>query len=110
MESKRDLVFSYPKKQPFKLTNKPLKVGDNSSEINTIAYDPEGKSIAVGCFDGGIKVYSPYTGKLSTVLLQGANANQEPVPITSIRWRPQYSGKNLRASTVLAATTSDGLI
>jgi hypothetical protein len=60
--AKRDLVFTYPKKQPFK--GKALKVGDNSSEVNTLAYDPEGKTLAAGCWDGGLKLYSPYTGRL----------------------------------------------
>jgi len=66
--------------------------------------------VAVGCYDGSIKIYSPFTGKLSTTLVQSPSGNAESLPITSIRWRPQFSGKTVRASTVLTATTSDGLI
>lgn len=75
-----------------------------------MAYDPEGKSIAVGTFDGSIKLYSPFTGKQTQVLNPPAVSGQEVTPITSVRWRPQWSGQNLRASSILMATTSDGVI
>jgi len=38
------------KKQPFKITGRPtsIKAGENGSDIMTMAYDPEGKHLAVG--------------------------------------------------------------
>jgi len=44
--------------------SKPVKIGENNSAgINTINYDPEGKTIAVGFYDGALKLLSPITGK-----------------------------------------------
>lgn len=90
MERKDDraLSMTFGKKQPFKIQGRPIKVGDNHSSITSMAYDPEGKSIAISTFDGSIKLYSPFTGKQTQVLSPTAVAGQEGTPITSVRWRP----------------------
>ena len=44
--------------------NKPVKIGENNTAgVNTISYDPEGKTLAVGFYDGSLKLFSPITGK-----------------------------------------------
>ena len=57
-----------------------MKIGDSHAATTTVAYDPEGKTLAVGkyfffliftstfenyigSFDGSIKLFSPFTGK-----------------------------------------------
>ena len=57
MESKRDITVACVKKQAFRVPGKPVKVGDSTNDVNTIAYDPEGKNLAAGCWDGSIKIY-----------------------------------------------------
>ena len=64
----------------------------------------------IGGFDGSIKLYSPHTGKQTQVLNQPAQQGVDPVPITSVRFRPNFSGQNPRASTNLVSLTSDGII
>ena len=55
--------ISVAKKQAFKM-NKPVKIGENNTAgVNTISYDPEGKTLAVGFYDGSLKAFSPITGK-----------------------------------------------
>lgn len=51
------------KKVNFKIIGRPLKIDDNHSDITCLNYDPEGKNIAVGTYDGSIKIFSSYTGK-----------------------------------------------
>ena len=40
-----------------------MKIDDNKSDITCMNYDPEGKNIAVGSYDGSIKIFSAFTGK-----------------------------------------------
>lgn len=47
-----------------KVSGKPIKFGDYHEDIGSISYDPEGKYLAVGCYDGSIKFFSSFTGKL----------------------------------------------
>ena len=84
----REIVFNNVKRQPFKATGRTqlIKAGENGSEIMSLAYEPEGNSIAVGCFDGSIKLFSAYTGKVTAVLNPAAPS--DPVPITCCRFRP----------------------
>jgi hypothetical protein len=45
------------------MVSTPQKVGDHSCDITSISYDPEGRFLAVGMYDGAIKLYNPFTGK-----------------------------------------------
>ena len=65
MENKdRHISFSLPKKSPLRIIGKPFKINDNKVDILSVAFDPEGKQLAVAGFDGSLKLYSPGTGKL----------------------------------------------
>jgi len=92
------------------LQGRPVKIGDSHAATTTVAFDPEGKSLAVGSYDGSIRLYSPFSGKQTQVITPPAAAGAEPLPITSLRWRPTWSGQTLRASTILVSTTSDGIL
>ena len=59
----KSISFNNVKKMPFSFTNAPVKMGDSQSDISTLSYDPEGKFLAVGTYDGAIKLYSSFTGK-----------------------------------------------
>lgn len=67
MISEKDLEISFPKKSCLSLKQKPLRFGEGGedSDITSIAYDPEGKFIAVGALDGSVKLHSPASGKLN---------------------------------------------
>ncbi len=75
----RELDFYYPKKQPVKVVGKPVRLAtENHSAISSIAYDPEGKALAVAGYDGSIKIYNPTTGKVTQVLSTvNASENQQ---------------------------------
>jgi len=64
----RELDIFIPKKQPLKVVGKPVRTGDCNSAVASIAYDPEGKALAVGTYDGSLKLYNPGTGKVIQVL------------------------------------------
>ena len=58
-----------------------------------------------GCGDGTIKIFNVLTGKVSYVL----NANMpEPMPTTSIHWRPTTSGSV--AKNVLITVNANGSV
>ena len=90
--SNRSLNINYMKKVPFKLSDKPVRINDNHSDINTLCYDPLGLSFAVGCFDGAIKIYSALTCKVTQTLNPAGPAGSEPNPVSCLRWRPNWSG------------------
>ena len=50
MENKdgKALSITYGKKQVFKIQGRPMKIGDSHAATTTVAYDPEGKTLAVG--------------------------------------------------------------
>lgn len=48
----------------FTLTSQPLRIKSTKNMISCMAFDNEAKFLAVGEFDGSIRLYSPITGKL----------------------------------------------
>ena len=43
----------------------PLKSYDKSSGASvSLAYDPFGNHVAQGCFDGSVRIFSPFSGKM----------------------------------------------
>lgn len=103
----KNLNINQIKKMPFSMASPPVKVGDNQSDISSIAYDPEGKFLAVGAYDGAIKIYSPFTGKQTQVINPSSSDSS---PISCLRWRPVWSGPNLKPSSVLTSISSNGHI
>lgn len=92
------------------MVGKPIKFGEYDEDIGSIAYDPEGRFLAVGAFDGSIKFFNSFTGKLQMALNPPNGPEDEPVSITKVRWRPQYQNGTLKASSILASICSNGLI
>ena len=95
------------------MRNVPRTIGDHKCSISALAFDPEGKTIAVGDFEGNLKLYSPITGKVQANLhnsLKEENEGYQPSPITCIRWKPNKVGTSLRSSTLICALASDGVI
>ena len=123
MNSEKEIDFTYPKKSVFKIKSKPTKIGhDSHSSIVTAAFDPEGKYLALGTFDGGVKIHFPSTGKVHQIIASSGShshaddenpksINQSKVPsTTSLRWKPSVHEGDVRASTILSQTLSDGTI
>lgn len=92
---------------PFSIVSPPVKVGDHQCDITSISYDPEGRFLAVGMYDGAVKLYNPFTGKQTQVL---HSSGQDGSPISCLRWRPVWSGQTLKPSSVLTAVSSNGYI
>jgi len=90
-----------------KVKGRPIKVGDSRSAITTLKYDPSGKLIAVGTYDGSIKVYNSTSGSINSTLQQPHGVDDEDQPVvTSLKWRPNQSKQNNTLSSIL----SNGLI
>ena len=114
MQSKLETYFNVPfgKDKTFSITGKPVELnsGDGKSTAMTMAYDPSGNHIAVGCFDGSIKTFSPFTGKQQAVFASPmiSDANAKESTITSIKWKPTQDVH--KASQYFMSTNSDGII
>ena len=76
-----------------------------------MAYDPEGKYIAIGAYDGSLKLFNAMSGKPHTVLASGlVGPDDDVIPLTCVRWRPTYTAGQLKPSSIIASATSNGLI
>lgn len=109
----KEITFNNIKKGAFRVTGRTvqIKASENASEVMSVKFDPEGKTVAVGNFDGSLKLYSANTGKIIATLNAPPAASEDGVPVTCVRWRPQFTaGGNVRASSVLCSTLSDGSI
>ena len=67
-----------------------MTLGDSSTEVFCLKYDPDDKYIACGYGDGAVRIYNLEQGKLSFTLagslaLAGAI---DDMPITALEWRP----------------------
>ena len=103
----KTLSVNQIKRMPFQLVSSPQKVGDHTCDITSISYDPEGRFLAVGMYDGAIKLYNPFTGKQTQVLHP---SGQDGSPISCLRWRPVWTGSSLKPSSVLTSVSSNGWI
>ena len=79
-------------------------VSDNTSEVFSVRFSPDGKLLAAGCGDGAIRVYNALNGNLAYELKQPAGPNIG-LPTTSIRFRPLGASKT---KNVLIAANADG--
>lgn len=104
-EKKRDeSKYSEGKSQEqstFKLEPK-VTISENTSEIFSVRFSPDGKFIAAGCGDGAIRVFNAFTGALAYNLLGGSNV---ALPTTSIRFRPT-SEENKTKNVLIAANAA----
>lgn len=76
-------------------------LGDGKREIFSIRFDPHDKHIAAGCGDGTIRIYHIGSQK-ETYLLQNPG---EPMPITSVRWRP-HEAKGVSKNVLLSVNAA----
>ena len=88
----------------FKLVPK-VTISENTSEIFSVRFSPDGKFIAAGCGDGAIRVFNVQTGALAYNLLGGSNV---ALPTTSIRFRP--SSEENKTKNVLIAANAAGSV
>lgn len=68
----------------YKLVPK-LTISENSSEIFSVRFSPDGKFLAAGCGDGAIKIFNVSNGKVAYNLEGGSSV---ALPTTCIRFRP----------------------
>lgn len=88
----------------YKLVPK-LTISDNTSEVFCVRFSPDGKFLAAGCGDGGIRVFNTQSGVLAYNLQGGSNAS---LPTTSIRFRPITA--STRTKNVFLAANATGVI
>ena len=88
----KEIECQFPKGSPFKVVGKPIRIGDATTEITTLAVDPEGKILAIGEFDGSVRLFSYVSGKMQLMLNPPAKEGQEITPISCIRWKPNKIG------------------
>lgn len=82
-----------------------ITISDNTSEVFSIRFSPDGKYIAAGCGDGAIRVFNTQTGALAYNLQGGSNV---ALPTTAIRFRP--SSENTKTKNVLIAANAAGAV
>ena len=92
----------YGKAKTMNMVGQPLKFFDNNcSAVRCMAFDKLGVHVAQGCFDGKVKVFSPFTGKLQYVF---SNSDEGvPSSVTCLKWHPINQD-------LFVFTTSDGTI
>lgn len=82
-----------------------ITISDNTSEVFSIRFSPDGKFIAAGCGDGAIRVFNAQSGALAYNLQGGSNV---ALPTTAIRFRP--SSENTKTKNVLIAANAAGAV
>lgn len=86
-------------------------IGDGTSAVQSLRFDPQDKYLAAGCEDGSIKIYNVSNSKLVYVLNQNKSdgqAEEEKRPSNCIRWRPTLS--SARTKNVLISVHADGSV
>ncbi|CAM9492679.1 unnamed protein product, partial [Chrysoparadoxa australica] len=82
-----------------------LTISENSSEVFSVRFSPDGKFLAAGCGDGAVRVFNVDTGKLVYNLQHGSSLN---LPCTSLRFRPSTAASKTR--NVLVVVNANGSI
>jgi COMPASS component SWD3 len=88
----------------FKLVPK-ITISDNTSEVFSVRFSPDGHFVAAGCGDGAIRVFNAQTGALAYNLQGGSNV---ALPTTAIRFRP--SNESTKTKNVLIAANAAGAV
>ena len=86
----------------FKLVPK-ITISENTSEVFTIRFSPDGKFVAAGCGDGAIRVFNAHTGALAYNLQGGSSV---ALPTTALRFRPVTA--TTRTKNVFVAANAAG--
>mmetsp|Transcript_14159 Transcript_14159/g.23555 ORF Transcript_14159/g.23555 Transcript_14159/m.23555 type:complete len:359 (-) Transcript_14159:350-1426(-) len=88
----------------FKLVPK-ITISNNSSEVFSVKFSPDGKFVAAGCGDGAIRIFNAATGGMAYNLQGGSNV---ALPTTSIRFRPPHD--EAKTKNILLAANATGAI
>ena len=86
-------------------------LGDGTSSIQSVRFDPHDRYLAAGCEDGSIKIYNVSNSKLVYTLNQRRSDGQpeeEKRPSNCIRWRPTFN--SARSKNVLISVHADGSV
>lgn len=86
----------------FRLVPK-VTISDNTSEVFSVRFSPDGHFVAAGCGDGAIRVFNAQTGALAYNLQGGSNV---ALPTTAIRFRP--TNESSKTKNVLIAANAAG--
>mmetsp|Transcript_9954 Transcript_9954/g.15014 ORF Transcript_9954/g.15014 Transcript_9954/m.15014 type:complete len:351 (+) Transcript_9954:63-1115(+) len=82
-----------------------VTISDNTSEVFCVRFSPDGKFLAAGCGDGGIRVFNVSNGKIAYNLEGGSNV---ALPTTAIRFRPITP--STRTKNVFLAANAAGAV
>ena len=107
---KHQINLNIPKNSAFRVIGKPIEIGDSKQSITAMAFDPEGTRLAVGEFDGHVRIYSYVSGKIQMVLNPPSKEGEDQTPIMCIRWKPNVRGDQLKETQSICALTSNGMI
>ncbi|CAG9317321.1 unnamed protein product [Blepharisma stoltei] len=106
---------NFPVFQPINVNRKVYSkgfVGDGSTGIQCVRFDPLDRFLAAGCEDGTIRIFSMRNSKLVYMLNQQRRETQgneeEKVTSTCIRWRPTTSSS--KTKNVLISVHADGSV
>jgi COMPASS component SWD3 len=88
----------------FRLVPK-VTISDNTSEVFSVRFSPDGQFVAAGCGDGAIRVFNAATGALAYNLQGGSSV---ALPTTAIRFRP--SNEQSKTKNVLIAANAAGAV
>eukprot|EP00761_Pharyngomonas_kirbyi_P012720 gb/GECH01012747.1/.p1 GENE.gb/GECH01012747.1/~~gb/GECH01012747.1/.p1 ORF type:complete len:330 (+),score=64.28 gb/GECH01012747.1/:1-990(+) len=78
-------------------------ISDNASEVFSVKYSPDGKSLAAACGDGKLKIYSSANYKLSNAI-NTAEKGAVRAPLTCVKFRP-ISNDSDTAKRVLVSSS-----
>jgi COMPASS component SWD3 len=89
---------------PTKLVPK-VTISNNTSEVFSVRFTPDGQFVAAGCGDGAIRIFNSFTGALAYNLQGGSNV---ALPTTVVRFRP--SSETNKTKNVLIAANATGAV
>jgi len=85
--------------------NPKVTISSLTSEVFVVRFSPDGKFLAAGCGDGGIRVFNVQNGSLAYNLQAGSNV---ALPTTALRFRPVTP--TTRTKNVFLASNAAGVV
>lgn len=82
-----------------------VTISDNTSEVFCVKFSPDGKFLAAGCGDGGIRVFNVSNGTVAYNVQAGSSV---ALPTTAIRFRPVTA--TTRTKNVFLAANAAGAV
>jgi len=82
-----------------------VTIGSLTSEVFVVRFSPDGKFLAAGCGDGGIRVFNVQNGSLAYNLQAGSNV---ALPTTALRFRPVTP--TTRTKNVFLSSNAAGVV